>query len=276
MNGAKGLSVTIVHSLPGRLRVHLSHLPTDTDSFIADVKGHEGIGSVGVSPSVRSLLVTYRHEIVEEQEIIVRIALSLSMERGGIAVLVMGEADRRSLSLTAAVSGAALLYTLLAGRFRAPLVRQGPLLAAGATALAVVDHAWQEIRLRGYFDPEVVSIGYLAGGMMRGRPLQAAVVTWLATFGRHFFEMSRPGIVIKPVGVGKNTDETPAYRVVLSSREQSSPAARLLKAAAKVLQNATDGGSAGLLDGIKKVSEAHGRILHGTAWMPKGIPIEFH
>ena len=36
-------AVTISHSIPGRLRVHVSIVPGDVERFVAAVKGHAGI-----------------------------------------------------------------------------------------------------------------------------------------------------------------------------------------------------------------------------------------
>ena len=273
MTTATHPTVTILHSLPGRLRVAISHLPDNAERFAASIREHEGIAAVTLSPHSRSVLTRYDNAVVKEHEIIIRIALSLSMDRGAVAVSVLGTPDRTPLSTSAVYSGMALAVSVVLSYLQSPMKKRAQIVAAVAAGGAALDHAWQEIRKRGYFDPEVASIGYLVSGMMRGRPLRAAAVTWFATFGRHFFETSRSGVLVEPVRYGTQRDATPDYRVVISADRQSSSA---LRAVAGLLKNVSEGGTGDLLEQIRNVSASHGQTLHGIDWMPKGIPIEFH
>jgi hypothetical protein len=50
---------------------------------------------------------------------------------------------------------------------------------------AVVEHAYQELQLRGSFDPEVMSVVYLINSIGKTNSFQASLVAWAATFGRH-------------------------------------------------------------------------------------------
>ena len=58
-------------------------------------------------------------------------------------------------------------------------------LSTGATMAAVVEHAYQELQLRGSFDPEVMSVVYLINSIGKTNSFQASLVAWSATFGRH-------------------------------------------------------------------------------------------
>ena len=58
-------------------------------------------------------------------------------------------------------------------------------LSTGATMAAVVEHAYQELQLRGSFDPEVMSVVYLINSIGKTNSFQASLVAWAATFGRH-------------------------------------------------------------------------------------------
>ena len=58
-------------------------------------------------------------------------------------------------------------------------------LSAGATMAAVVEHGYQELHVRGSFDPEVMSVFYLLNSLGKPNGLQASMLAWIVTFGRH-------------------------------------------------------------------------------------------
>ena len=95
--------------------------------------------------------------------------------------------QRPALGGSAVVSAAALAFSLAMHGLK--MASGSPTrwdwLAGLGTAWAVVDHAWKELRERGTFDPEVLSLAYLVTAFVRGNFLTASVVTWLASFGRH-------------------------------------------------------------------------------------------
>ena len=57
--------------------------------------------------------------------------------------------------------------------------------STGATLAAVVEHAYQELQVRGSFDPEVMAVVYLINSIGKTNSVQASLVAWAATFGRH-------------------------------------------------------------------------------------------
>ena len=50
---------------------------------------------------------------------------------------------------------------------------------------AVVEHGYQELHVRGSFDPEVMSVFYLLNSLGKPNGLQASMLAWIVTFGRH-------------------------------------------------------------------------------------------
>ena len=56
---------------------------------------------------------------------------------------------------------------------------------AAATLAAVVEHAYQELQVRGSFDPEVMAVVYLINSIGKTNSVQASLVAWAAAFGRH-------------------------------------------------------------------------------------------
>ena len=58
-------------------------------------------------------------------------------------------------------------------------------LSAGATLAAVVEHGYQELHVRGSFDPEVMSVVYLINSVGKPSAVRASLLAWIITFGRH-------------------------------------------------------------------------------------------
>ena len=49
----------------------------------------------------------------------------------------------------------------------------------------MVEHAYQELRVRGSFDPEVMSVVYLINSVGKPGAGRASLLAWIITFGRH-------------------------------------------------------------------------------------------
>ena len=66
--------VTVIHKLPGRIRLHLSVAPKDHQRMIASVKDHEGFESMTYTPETRSVLINFDPGCVKREEILIRVA----------------------------------------------------------------------------------------------------------------------------------------------------------------------------------------------------------
>jgi hypothetical protein len=153
-------------------------------------------------------------------------------------------------------------------------------LAGLGTAWAVVDHAWQELRGRRTFDPEVLSLAYLATAFVRGNVLTASVVTWLASFGRHLVALPPAGVQVRPVEVQGRTGGQSRYEVMISPDVDAPEQVRIVSALQGLLKYAMTGGGSHpfrtLLEDLRDVSKVHGEVLEGFGRMPQGIPIRFN
>ena len=58
-------------------------------------------------------------------------------------------------------------------------------LSVGSTLAAVIEHGYQELHVRGSFDPEVMSVVYLINSIGKPNTHQASLIAWAMTFGRH-------------------------------------------------------------------------------------------
>jgi hypothetical protein len=154
-------------------------------------------------------------------------------------------------------------------------------LAGLGTAWSVLDHGWRELRGRGYFDPEVLALAYLAAALVRGNVLTASVVTWAATFGRHLVEMPSTGVRVEPVAVPGENGQEPRYELVVAPDTDAPDRLRLgvVGFLNSVLRYAMSGGGTHGLrsfwEELRDVSRVHGEVLEGFGRHRDGIPIRF-
>ena len=281
-SGAEKPVVTIVHSLPGRVRVRLSRSPGNPSQLKAAVMEHAGMQRIEFTPVTRSALVHFNSSEIRQEEVVLRIALALSIDCGAAAVRILAEPERRNLSDSAVVSA-----VLLAAAFLAQVIPGGNKTAAQlnwiagtGTALAVVDHAWKEFHEDGDFHPEVLSLGYLLTAFVRGNFMKASVVTWVMAFGRHLVDPPRRGVEVCPLEVQAEDGAEPKYEIVVGPDRDMPDRARLVGAVQAFLKYAISGNAAHgqrhLLDELRDVSKLHGEVLEGLGRTPYGMPVRFH
>jgi hypothetical protein len=275
--------VTVVHSLPGRVRVRLSVVPGDVQRMLAEVREHPGIDSISFTPITRSILARFSPREIRQEEIVLRIAFHLSLDCDSAPVRLLAEPEQRpALGVSATVSAAALASSLVIHGLKT--VKGSPTrwdwLAGLGTAGAVIDHAWKELRERGTFDPEVLSLAYLVTAFVRGNFLTASVVTWLASFGRHLVAVPPTGVQVWPVEVRGRANGPSGYEVMIGPDVDAPERVRMVGALQGLLKYAITGGGAHsfrtLLEELRDVSKVHGEVLEGFGRMPQGIPIRFN
>jgi hypothetical protein len=275
--------VTVVHSLPGRVRARLSVAPRDIQRMLAGVREHPGMESISFSPITRSVLARFHPHEISQQEIVLRIAFHLSLDCDSAPVRLLAEPEQRPMLGGSATLSAALLAVslIMHGLKRAQgSPTRWDWLAGLGTAWAVVDHAGKELRERGTFDPEVLSLAYLVTAFVRGNFLTASVVTWLASFGRHLLAIPPTGVQVRPVEVRGRGNGHARYEVMIGPDVDAPERVRILSALQGILKYAmTGGGSYGfrsLLEELRDVAKVHGEVLEGFGRMPQGIPIRFN
>jgi len=275
--------LTVVHSLPGRVRVRLSLAPRDVQRMLAGVREHPGMDSISFSPITRSVLARFNPHQIRQEEIVLRMAFHLSLDFDAQPVRLLAEPEQRgALGGCAVASVAGLAVSLM---MRALNGSRGEpsgwdWLAGLGTAWAVADHARRELRERGTFDPEVLTLGYLLSAFLRGNILTASVITWLASFGRHLVEMPPTGVQVRPVEVRGRADGQPRYEVMIGPDLDAPERVRFFTALQGVLKHAiTGGGTHGfrsMLEELRDVAKDHGAVLEGFGRMRHGIPIRFN
>jgi hypothetical protein len=283
MIAARKPVVTVVHSLPGRVRVRLSVAPGDVQRMLAGVREHPGMESISFSPITRSILARFHPHEISQEEIVLRIAFHLSLDCDSVPVRLLAEPEQRpALGVSATASAAAVVLSLVMHGLKTVdgSATRWDWLAGLSTAWAVVEHGWQELRERGRFDPEVLSLAYLVTAFTRGNLLTASVVTWLASFGRHLVAPPPSGVQVRPVEVRGRGNGQSRYEVMIGPDVDAPERVRILSALQGLLKYAITGGGAHsfrtLLEELRDVSKVHGELLEGFGRMPQGIPIRFN
>ena len=191
------LQLTVAHTLPGRLRLRLSHPPQQAAQTERMVTGHPGVKSAVYSAPTLNLLVFYDPAAIALEEIILRTALCLSVDYQFKPIVIQTSSARTSLSTLSLFSGLSLLMahtlSVLAVKTK-PLSALHVICGLGTTA-AVSEHIYLDLKDKGRFHPEVLSIGYLLSSFLRGNVLKGATTAWIMTFARHLLEP--PGKVVK-------------------------------------------------------------------------------
>lgn len=270
------LVVTVAHELPGRIRLRLSR-PSLTPAALEQAVGsHPGFTSVGCSPISGSVLVHHEPDVVRREEVLFRVALAFSLEHGGATVRLLPQGAHEEMSDSAYGAAAALLVAAI-GRWFAPTRGATRWLEGGAsllTAWSVVQHGADELRQRGHFDPEVLSLAYLLVSLLRGQPLAAAALTWLATFGRHLASPRQRGVLLSPEALGAGQ---PGYRVVMRPAS-AQPGQRSWRDLLPALLRYGLGGMSSiedsLLQRVRELSSDHDDVLEGLGDLQVGVPIQ--
>ena len=87
--------VTVVHSLPGRVRVRLSVTPRDAERMLAGIQEHPGMESIGFSPRTRSVLARFNPPEISQEEIVLRVAFHLSLDYAAVPVRLLAQPEQR-------------------------------------------------------------------------------------------------------------------------------------------------------------------------------------
>lgn len=273
-------TVKIIHQLPGRLRIRLSNLPENPDNMVKKVREHPGIFEIKLTVITKSVLLSYDPSEISQEELILRIAVYISLENQHHPVNIYTDVDVKDMSQFAFFSGGLIIAALASRLFvnRVKLHSAFDWMAGIGTAYSIFNHGYSELKKRGNFDPEVLSIIYLLTAFMQGKFLPATFFTWITTFGRHLMDMPSKNVEIRPNVAADSDPKDPHYEVVITPISSLPGKKNLLKLLPTVIMHATMGETSKalqgtLLDEIKRVSQNHGEVLEGFQKFQSGIPI---
>lgn len=261
--------MTIIHQLPGRVRISLSIPPRRIEKLEKEVLGHTGIRCVKFSPITRSVLVYYNPTEIEMSEIIVRIGTALSIEYNMCSVYVENKKKNVGVNIIDNYALGALMAAWIGKSGWLPLTNVVNLLewnAGVSTFVAVVNHGISEIKLSGTPDPEVVTSVYLLNSMIKKEFLVASTITWISTFIRHLTGEEADRISIQAFQAFSQEENRMYYDVAVKSEENLHH-----KSIIKIIANKmrkyvgirSNMRAPSLLNQIRRVSDKHGDALEG-------------
>lgn len=176
------LHFEILHAIPGRLRVQIEK-PIRSERIFRNVTG---VRRCTYNPKIQTLLIEYNPDEITQDKLIIQMAAVYACEKK-TELLHIRHSEEKGFSM-APTGGLALALIGLDGLLKltgAQLAGISGWLSTGATLAAVVEHGYQELQLRGSFDPEVMSIIYLINSIGKTNTFQASLLAWIVTFGRH-------------------------------------------------------------------------------------------
>lgn len=277
MTGGQQPAVTIEHEIPGRLRLRLSHALLEPERMRRLVEEHAGVGEVRYTAISRSVLVRYDSNHISPEEIVIRIATGLSLEHDNAGIRVLRRPATREMTDSAFYSGVVLVAAFVLRIMGQNQAANNALdrIAGLTTAGAALHHGWVEYRLRGNFDPEVLSVTYLLTAMLGGNALPAAIFTWISTFGRHLVRLPSPGVEVRPAQTGRS-GASPRFEVVVAPERTPPDKMTFFGLIPTMLFQAITGktpGKQSMIEDIRRVAEMHDQVLEGVSGFQRGIPL---
>jgi hypothetical protein len=247
--------------------------------MIRTVKNHPGIQQIQFNPHTNSILINFDNHETSQEELIIRVAVFISLENEFSPVQVFSDIKLSEMSDSAFLSGFLILISL-AGRVLPQLSTFRSMIdwiAGMGTAYSIFDHGYKEFRERGNFDPEVLSVLYLLSSFSQGKFLPATFLTWIATYGRHLVRYSAQNVEIQPRRVESASKDKHQYEVASEPISRLPGQRMLFRFLPLLIMNAAMGDrgriEGTLMDEMRKVSVDHGEILEGFGKFKNGIPI---
>ena len=225
-NDHQALHVTILHALPGRLRLQYE-IPVPGPGLYETING---MTACTYNPVLRTMLCCYDAQIATEKQMLMSICGTYAAQVHAPLIHVR-HAEEERFSLTASgglslISIAADALVEASGLTSQALHTFTKWLSVGTTLTAIVEHGYTELMSRGSFDPEVMSVVYLVNALGRPNTLPACAIAWGLTFGRHLLptdpretawlvrEQGNGQVTLTPVAVTR--DRTEAVGALLS------------------------------------------------------------
>ena len=161
-NERGALHMEVLSAIPGRIRVQLDR-PIETDAPFARING---VISCNYNPRIFTLTCLYDQSLTDEDKLIAQMG---AVYAGMVSTKLLHVKRSEEEGFSMASSLTSLTRWLL----------------VGSTLAAVIEHGYQELRVRGSFDPEVMSVVYLINSIGKPNAHQASLIAWAMTFGRH-------------------------------------------------------------------------------------------
>lgn len=273
------LTISILHKLTGRIRLRLSHPPENVEPFLHAIKNHPGIDHISFTPVTGSLLAVFEPDTISYEELILRTAVSLSRDYDMLPVQVLPGPQEGEMSGLTFYSAILLGFSVLFRLLKVPrtMLTLMDNISAVGTATAVFEHSAREIKQKGQFHPEVLSIIYLFNSAFRKRLFTGSLITWLSTFGRHLLKPIPQAVEIRVTPVAESDSQPMHFETIVSPVPKKDDTMRLFRLIPEVLvtmvMTISGVGEQGLLEKIRKLPEQHDQFLEGLENIKHGIAV---
>jgi hypothetical protein len=244
--------------------------------------GHSGIKSVVYSKHTTNLLVRYDPDEIALEEIILRTALCLSAEYQLQPIIIKTSSVQTSLSALSLFSGLSLLlaHTLSVFAVKTRSLAALQVICGLGTTAAVSEHIYLDLKEKGRFHPEVLSIGYLLSSFLRGKVLKGATTAWIMTFARHLLEPPGKVLKLEAKAVEPSCDaqqceyEARVSRQVTTQGGAMGVLSQLPHLLLGMYTNAQFTAEDRIFKEIQKLSRDHDDVLEGLAHIQHGIRLQ--
>lgn len=210
----KKLTVTVLHSLPNRVRLKLSVSIKKLDIFKKSVSHDVEYLELKYNPVTNTVLVTFDPEIILLQEVIYRVITAFSIENGMIPVRLLNEIKVKSLGNWSIYSAATISMSWLHSIINKNDIELQNIMnwfSLGITSAAIMEHAYSETKRKGVFDLEILPAMYLMKSFLNTPNLSLVAMIWLTTFGRHLVVTSNSAKEIKIFRIKNHKDNKYHY-----------------------------------------------------------------
>ena len=206
------IHLEVLSAIRGRIRLQLEKPAASAEAF----QKIPGVLGCRYSPRIRTLLCEYDPNLISEDQLLIRLGAAYAAQTDA-RLLHIKHCEEQDFSM--APSGyLALLFIGLDGALSiagSPLTAFTRWLSTGATLAVVVEHGYQELHVRGSFDPEVMSVVYLINSVGKPGAVRASMLAWIITFGRHLIprapreqpyliKRAKDKLTLTPVAGGKS------------------------------------------------------------------------
>lgn len=222
------LHLEVNSAIPGRIRMTLEKPIEDAFPF----RAIEGVWSCRYNPRIRTLLCLYDRERIQEEDLILRIgAIYAGLARTKLLHVKRSEEEGFSMAASGYLALGCIALDGVLTAAGSPLTQATRWLSAGTTLGAVVEHGYQELHVRGSFDPEVMSVVYLINSIGKTNGFQASLLAWIVTFGRHLI----PKAPREQVYLVRRNAQSVILTPVASEQSERAFAGRILRSGMEAL-----------------------------------------
>jgi hypothetical protein len=275
------LQIIVAHTLPGRMRLRLSHPSRNSDKTTQIIKSHPGVLSVVYTAETQNLLIHYEPDRIALEEVILRASLSLSTDYQLNSVMIKASEPKTPLSRLSVYAGISLIVGHLVRFFsnKTMTLNTVQLICGLGTTAAVAEHVFLDLKNKGQFHPEVLSIGYLLTSFLRGNLLKGATIAWIMTFARHIMEPPAKMLKLETKAMDPDCNEHHCeYEATITQEMAAEGPGNLLTRLPKLLLGVYSDMNLTLEDRffqeIQKLSRDHDEVLEGLENLRRGIRLQ--